>query len=310
MPSTVISVKNLTKTFPKQSRPALSNLSFELNRGEILGLLGPNGAGKTTTIQMLLGTLTPTSGTITYFDKNLSEQRSELLERVGFASTYVSMPEHLNVFENLKVQGLLYGLSTSETSQRIDYFLEKFHLTEKKLSQFGNLSAGQKTRVLLIKAFLHNPEIVLLDEPTAALDPDIAEQIREFILTEQKERNLAVFFTSHNMDEITYLCNRVLVLKDGALIANDTPTNLASAVSTAHLHLTFRSGFEQITTYAQKKQITYSIHENVFSCPVQEDTIVSLLNDLAAHKIFYTHISIDKPKLEDYFLHVAHKGQS
>jgi ABC-2 type transport system ATP-binding protein len=310
MPSTVISVNNLAKTFPNQPKAAVSNLSFELKRGEILGLLGPNGAGKTTTIQMMLGTLTPSSGSISYFGQDFNTQRSESLQRIGFASTYVNMPDHLSVTENLKFQGLLHGLSSKAATERIDYFLTKFHLTEKRSSQFGSLSAGQKTRVLLMKAFLHNPQAVLLDEPTAALDPDIAEQIRAFILAEQKERNLAVFFTSHNMDEITYLCDRVLVLKDGHLIANDSPMNLAAAVSTAHIHLTIKTGFDPMIAYAHKKNLQFSIRENVFSYAVEEDAIASLLNDLAAHQLTYTHISIDKPTLEDYFLRIAQtKGE-
>lgn len=303
----IISVRNLTKTFPHQAKPSVSNLSFDLKQGEILGLLGPNGAGKTTTIQMLLGTLTPTQGTISYFDKDFYKHRSEILDRVGFASTYVSMPDHLSIFENLKIQGLLYGLSHTTTSERINYFLDKFHLNEKKNAQFGALSAGQKTRVLLVKAFLHNPQIVLLDEPTAALDPDIAEQIRTFILDEQKERKLSVFFTSHNMEEITYLCDRVIVLRNGSLFADDTPNNLSAQVSTTHVNLTFLHGFEKIVAYATQNNLSYYIKENIFSCQVNENNIASLLNDLAKNEISFSHISIDKPSLESYFLHIAKK---
>ena len=306
----VLQVHKLSKTFDRQQRAAVSDLSFSLQRGEILGLLGPNGAGKTTTIQMLLGTLTPSTGSISYFGKDFSLERSQALQHIGFASTYSHMPEHLSVTENLRIHGLLQGLSNKEVTQRMEHYLEVFRLTEKRGFQFSALSAGQKTRVLLAKAFLHNPEIVLLDEPTAALDPDVAEQIRAFVLEEQRQRGLAVFFTSHNMHEISYMCDRVIVLKDGKLIADDTPAKLATTVSTSHVHLTMQQGFADITIYAQQHNLPFTISENTFSITIDEHHIAALLGDLATHKIMYTHISIDKPSLEDYFIQVAQSNFS
>lgn len=301
----VLQINNLSKTFNNQPQPAVNNVSFALHRGEILGLLGPNGAGKTTTIQMMLGTLAPSHGSIQYFGQDFFKNRSTILERVGFASTYASMPEHLSVTENLTVHGYLQGLTKTVLLERLDYYLNIFKLNEKRRSPFGYLSAGQKTRVLLAKAFLHNPEIILLDEPTAALDPDIAAQIRSFILDEQKKRNLTLFFTSHNMDEIAYLCDRVLVLKDGSLIADDSPKKLAASVSKAHVHLATQDGFEALKTYAESKNLSFSKRENIFSVTVDEYEIATLLIDLAARQITYTNISIDKPTLEDYFLQIA-----
>lgn len=305
MDDTVLQVSNLSKTFPKQQRAAVADVSFSLHRGEILGLLGPNGAGKTTTIQMLLGTLHPSIGGITYFGENFLDLRSEILQQIGFASTYSLLPEHLSVEENLKVYGLLQGISTDLITTRIDTYLERFRLTEKRKFQFGALSAGQRTRVLLAKAFLHNPAIVLLDEPTAALDPDVAEQIRSFILEEQKQRGLSVFFTSHNMHEVSYMCNRVIVLKDGHLIADDSPRNLAQAVSTCRIHLTMQNGFQAITAFAQQANLSFSTHEDRFSIVVDEHNFASLLSSLASNNISYTHISIDKPTLDDYFIKIA-----
>lgn len=305
MQNVVLCVKNLAKTFTTQQNPAVKNLSFRLNHGEILGILGPNGAGKTTTIQMLLGTLAPSTGSITYFGKDFVTNRSEILEKIGFASTYVSMPEHLSIKENLIIYGLLQGLHGKKLHTQITYFLDIFRLNEKRNWQFGSLSAGQKTRVLLAKAFLHEPEIVLLDEPTAALDPDIAEQIRNFISEEQRRRKLSLLFTSHNMQEITNLCDRVIVLKDGQLFANDSPTNLAAAVSTAHVHLTITEPLEKITTYATGKKLSYTVAANIITFNIDEHNIAQLLNDLALNQITYSHINIDKPSLEDYFLQVS-----
>lgn len=306
----VLQVKNLSKTFPNQQHAAVKDLSFSLRRGEILGLLGPNGAGKTTTIQMLLGTLKPSAGSIFYFDQNFFEHRSTSLQQIGFASTYSLLPEHLSVEENLKVYGLMQGLSGRTIAMRIEYYLDRFRLTEKRAFQFGALSAGQRTRVLLAKAFLHNPAIVLLDEPTAALDPDVAEQIRSFILEEQKQRGLSVLFTSHNMHEVSYMCNRVIVLKGGMLIADDSPKNLASAVSTCRVHLTMQTDFKPITRFAQQANYTFSIHEDIFSIVVDEHNIASLLSNIATQGISYTHISIDKPTLDDYFIHIAQSSHS
>lgn len=301
----VLQVNDLSKTFPNQQHAAVKDLSFALHRGEILGLLGPNGAGKTTTIQMLLGTLKPSTGNITYFDQNFFEHRSTSLQQIGFASTYSLLPEHLSVEENLKVYGLLQGLSRRTIGMRIEYYLDRFRLTEKRAFQFGALSAGQRTRVLLAKAFLHNPAIVLLDEPTAALDPDVAEQIRSFILEEQRQRGLSVLFTSHNMHEVSYMCNRVIVLKDGHLLADDSPKNLASAISTCRVHLTIQGDFTPITQFAQQAKYAFTIHEDVFSIVVDEHNIASLLSSLASNNIPYTHISIDKPTLDDYFIQIA-----
>lgn len=303
MESSVLHVRNLSKVF--KQRHVVTDVSFSLDKGEILGLLGPNGAGKTTTIQMLLGTLTPSQGEIFYFGEKLSEKRSQLLRRIGFASTYSHMPEHLTVVENLKIHGLLQGVGASDLKKRTEQSLEVFRLGQKRDDSFGSLSAGQKTRVLLAKAFLHNPDIVLLDEPTAALDPDVAAQIRAFILDEQRKRGLAVFFTSHNMDEISYLCDRVIVLKEGHLIANDSPAKLAQAVSTCYLHLTLKQGVEHIAQYAKDRDVVFSVREAIFSFTIDEQAIAPFLSGLAAHQIAYSHISIDKPKLEDYFIKIS-----
>ena len=212
-------VTNLSKTFPKSDVVAVKDLSFSLQKGEILGLLGPNGAGKTTTIKMLISILTPSAGQISYFGKDLDTHRSEILTKVGYASTYTNLPLYLSVWENLEIHGLLYGMNKQVRVDRINSLLDQLDISELAERRVSQLSAGQKTLVMLIKAFLPNPEVVLLDEPTASLDPDVSVKIREFVALQRKENNSAILYTSHNMREVSLLCDRVLFLKNGAAIA-------------------------------------------------------------------------------------------
>lgn len=305
-----LQVTQLTKTFPAKEKGqepfvAVDHISFSMGSGEILGLLGPNGAGKTTTIQMLLSTLTPTSGQISFFGKDFFKHRCEILQDVGFASTYVSLPAHLTVQENLAVHGRLYGITGNKLSERIEKFLNAFGVWKLRFKEAGTLSAGQKTRVLLAKAFLTQPKIVLLDEPTAALDPDIALEVRRFVLNQQREQKVSVLFTSHNMDEVTEVCDRVLVLRSGKIIADNTPDALAASVSTTRVHLVVGDGLKRTIAYAQTHKLPHVIQERWIAIEVDEHKIAELLTGLAHAGVSYSQIWIEKPSLEDYFLHVA-----
>lgn len=315
MPSKrLLSVESLVKTFePKglflrrQAKPftAVNNVSFALDAGEIVGLLGPNGSGKSTIMHMLLGTLVPTSGSIEYFGKNFETNRSELLQDIGFASSYLKLAPRLTIQENLDVFGRLYGLSHAQRVERIKLYLKTFDLWDIRTKEVASLSAGQTTRVMLTKAFLTNPKVVLLDEPTASLDPDIAYEIRQFILKEQQERGIGLLLASHNMDEVSQMCNRVLVVKKGCLIANDTPRALASRISLARLKLTILHGMETAMQYAQLRNLRYAINGMVLTIDINEQEVGPMLIDFAHALIKYTHVAIDKPSLEDYFLQVA-----
>lgn len=219
----VLKVNNLTKTFSSgfwpfktpQTYTAVNNISFDLKKGEILGFLGPNGAGKTTTIQMLLGTLTPSAGRIDFFGQDFAQHRITALKKIGYASGYDKLPSRLTIFENLDIVGRIYAIPEPQRSVQIKKLLDFFGILHLANRQAGTLSAGQATRVMLAKAFINDPEVVLLDEPTASLDPDVAHQVRQFVLAQRKERNTSILITSHNMDEVTELCDRVLVLKSG-----------------------------------------------------------------------------------------------
>lgn len=310
-PSPVLSVHQLTKTYSgKKPFTAVDHISFDLQEGEILGLLGPNGAGKTTTIQMLLSTLKPTSGEITYFGKNFYEHRSEILQQVAFASTYINLPHRLTIRENLDVYGRLYGLSKNERNHRMEKFLKFFGVWNQRDKPMNATSAGQTTRVMLAKAFMAHPRIALLDEPTASLDPDIAHVVRAFVLEQQKEYNVSILFTSHNMAEVAEVCDRVMFLQGGKIVANDTPENLARSVSISKVDLIVGDGLKRTIEYAKKHDLAHEVEARSISLSVDEHKIAQLLAGLAQAGVEYSQISIEKPTLEAYFLQLSKESKS
>lgn len=305
--TSILKVTNLAKIYEPQKKGekpfvAVDNISFELKHGEILGLLGANGAGKSTTISMLLGVLTPTSGQVTVMGKDFESNRSEILEHVTFASTYVKMPWRLTVMENLRIYGLMYGVAGEVFDRRVKKFLDRFGVWEQRNKTMNHLSAGQVTRVMLAKAFIPHPKIVLLDEPTASLDPEIAHQIRGFIKEQQKEFETSILYTSHNMDEVADVCDRVMFLKQGKIVAVDTPEKLANSVSIARMRLQVKDGLKRIAKLADKLKYQSEIKGREIEVVLDEHAVAEFLSKLAKQNISYTQISIAKPTLEDYFL--------
>ncbi len=312
----LLQVRNLVKIFQpkkkwfsrapkKEPFVAVNNISFDLHQGEILGFLGPNGAGKTTTIQLLLSVMSPTSGSISYFGKDLYRHRSEVLEYITFASTYVKLPGKLTIYENLAVAGQLYGIPRNEIDAKIREFMKFFDMWHLRDRLCSTLSAGQATRAMLVKAFLTEPKIALLDEPTAALDPNIAYEIRSFILHQKKERGISVLLTSHNMDEVAEVCDRVLVLKHGTIIADNTPKKLAASVAGAHVHFIITDGMKRAQEYLQQRSIAHFTKERRIEITLDEEKIPQLLTELMQLGVVYSHIAIERPTLEDYFWHIA-----
>lgn len=291
--------------FKRDIYTAVDDISFHVNKGEILGFLGPNGAGKTTTIQMLLGTLTPSSGSISYFGSNFSTNSIKCLTKIGYASGFDKLPARLSVYENLDIVSRIYGLGHRQRFERIKQLLTDFAIWDIRDRQTGTLSAGQATRVLLAKAFAGYPEIVLLDEPTAALDPDVAQQVRKFILLQSEQFETSVLITSHNMNEVTELCDRVLVLKKGKIISDNTPEALSASISKIRINITLSQPLETAISYLQSQNYTFNINQHCITVEIDEHQIAQLLGQLAMRNINYSHISIDKPSLEDYFISIA-----
>jgi ABC-2 type transport system ATP-binding protein len=231
----VLSVRELRKQYG--ATVAVDGISFEVNRNEIVGLLGPNGAGKTTTINMVLGVLEPTSGTILVEDLDIATKRSQVLERTNFAAVYAPLPGNLTVVQNLRFFGLIYGVE--DLSARIETLLEQYELLPFRNVKCGVLSSGEQTRVSLAKAMLNSPALLLLDEPTASLDPAIAREIRIKIREHAASGDVGVLWTSHNMYEVEDVCDRVLFLSHGKILLQGDPRTLPAAHGKASLEELF-----------------------------------------------------------------------
>jgi len=203
---------------------AVDGVSFSLPQGSITGLLGGNGAGKTTTIAMIMGLVMPTSGQVSVLGVDMARQRHRVLHRMNFESPYVDMPMRLTVRQNLRVFGNLYGVTDVE--ERVRDLAEQLDLVEFLDRPTGKLSAGQKTRVSLAKSLLNRPEILLLDEPTASLDPDTADWVRTHLENYRRARGATILLASHNMAEVERLCERVIMMKRGKIEDDDTPERL------------------------------------------------------------------------------------
>lgn len=293
--------------FNKSNFTVVNEISFYLNKGEFLGFIGPNGAGKTTTIQMLLGTLTPTSGSIKYFDKDFEKNRINILKKIGYANGYDRLPAKLTVMEALLFVGKIYGISNSECFYKIENFLKNFDIYNLKDKQIGSLSAGQSTMVMLIKAFLNDPKIVLLDEPTASLDPDIASEVRSYIKKKKNDEDVSLLITSHNMNEVKELCDRVLIIKDGIIFDNNTPKELEKVVSKNKLLIYVTNNIEELKNYLKELNLFYNFKDFNFIIEMEEDFISEFLFNLNKKNIFFKDISIIKPTLEDYFINKLKK---
>ena len=217
-----LEVKNLIKKF--KTTIAVNNISLEIEKNSTLGLLGPNGCGKTTTIGMILGLLKPTKGKVLINGKEIEIYREDLLNELNFISPYVELPKRLTVKQNLEVFGRLYDVKKLKI--KIDYLCEKLRLNEFIDKVTGELSSGQKNRVSLAKSIINDPSVLLLDEPTASLDPETGDFVRSFLEEYQKEKKTSILLASHNMSEVERLCSSVLMMNSGSIIDKGTPEEL------------------------------------------------------------------------------------
>ena len=231
-----IEVKNLTKKF--KNFTAVNNINFTLEKNKTLGLLGPNGCGKTTSIGMILGLITPTSGEVLIDNQNIdNSDRNDLLSKMNFASPYIELPKKLSVIQNLEVYGRLYGVKNLK--QRIEEISEELNLNDFLYKKTGELSSGQKNRVSLAKSLINKPEVLLLDEPTASLDPDIGDFVRNYIEVYKTKNEITILLASHNMKEVERLCDSVIMMKEGQIVDRGTCKDLISRHGRDNLEDTF-----------------------------------------------------------------------
>jgi ABC-2 type transport system ATP-binding protein len=298
----IIQVDHLTKRFGKFL--AVNGISFSVPRGKVIGFLGPNGAGKTTTIHMLLGITTPTSGNISFFGKNFAKNKQEILGRINFTSAFNQLLGRITVLENLIVFAYLYSVKNPK-NKVVDY-LNYFEIPDVLHMRYMDLSSGQKTRVNLIKSLLNDPEIILMDEPTASLDPDITDKVLSLIEKLKKDRNLTILYTSHNMDEITRVCDDVIFLDHGNIVAHDTPLGLTKRITSATLKLIIEDKKNILPKYFEKRHQSYILEENnTYTFKMDEKSIPALIFDISKTGVWITDIEVVKPTLEDVFLQIA-----
>jgi len=235
MPDIAIKVENLAKRFGDVV--AVENLSFDARKGEIVGLLGGNGAGKTTTISMILGLLIPTSGSLEVLGTDMLRHRYRVLPRINFSSPYVDLPKRLTSRENLMVYAKLYGVP--DPARRLGELAADLDIDGLLDRRFGELSSGQKTRVSLAKSLLNEPDLLLLDEPTASLDPDTADWVRAYLKDFQEKKGATILLASHNMAEVERLCDQVVMMKQGSIVDRDSPAGLLKKYGRATLEEVF-----------------------------------------------------------------------
>ncbi len=297
----IVEVAGLTKKFGTFT--AVNGISFSVEKGEIVGLLGPNGAGKTTTLAMMLGIISPTGGSIRMFGMDFLKNREEILKRMNYSSAYVKAPWRLTVWEHVYVFALMYEVVNPR--QKVGEMLDAFHLTKLKNRLAGDLSSGNMARLNLAKAFINDPRLVLLDEPTSSLDPDIADHVREFIKNSRNTYHTTMLITSHNMAEIEELCDRVIFMNHGRIVAEDTPEGLAAKIQKTKVRLMMKDGQKRTEQYCRRHRLKYHAEQRFVTIEIKEQELSQLLADLAAIGVSYSEISIDKPTLHDYFIEEA-----
>lgn len=306
MSELVLEVKNLVKNYG--SFLAVDEISFSVPKGKVVGFLGPNGAGKTTTIQMLLGITERSGGSIKYFGEDFFKNREKSLQRINFASAFNTLLGRISVMENLTVFAGLYQLKNPR--KKILDLAEYFRVTQLLQKPYWDLSSGQKTRVNLMKSLLNDPELILMDEPTASLDPDITDKTLTLIEDLKKSRNLSILYTSHNMKEITRVCDEVIFLDHGKIVAQDTPLNLTKKVSGARLRLIFDDHKSVLEEYLKEEKQEFSfVDEHTVIINTQENLIPKIIFGAGKRNIYITDIEVEKPTLEDVFLQIARKEE-
>lgn len=300
----LVQARNLTKRFGDSI--AVDHIEFDVFPGEIVGFLGPNGAGKTTTIRMLLNILNPSEGELRLFGLTFDHHRSNILKQMNASSGTLTLPGKLSTLQNLLVFSDMYGLRNPK--KRIEILLQKFDLEELKNRPLYSLSTGQQVRVSLAKAFLNRPRLLLLDEPTASLDPDVADRVRTFLIDIVKEEGTTVFLTSHNMNEVEKVCTRVLFLNNGKIEAEGSPDELAGRLTTSILFLSLKKPLSVMPDLGFVFANSPELNGKDVRIELKHASLAPFLSALIKQGIEIENISIQEPTLEDFFVHSTRKG--
>ncbi len=303
---TVLEVKGLEKSYGKFK--VVKGISFSIKEGEIFGLLGPNGAGKSTTINMITGVLAKDSGSIKILGKTLEEDWEFVKNNMNVSSAYFNLSGILTINQNLTVYAKLYNVKNIQA--KIDRLLEDFELMSHKNKLAENLSSGQRTRLNLCKGLINEPKLLLLDEATIGLDPDIAEKTRRLILEYQKRTNCSILFTSHYMGEIEQMCDRIAFLGDGKIIKVDTVANLKKMIKKQQVEIDFIKSNKKLKELFLEKDINIIIEDDnriIFEIDAHGDKLYRLMSSLFKRGHFVRNMHIKRPTLDDIFIKIARK---
>ena len=301
----VIQVRNLVKTFPTKEGPltAVNNISFNIRKGEIFGLLGVNGAGKSTTLNILSGLITPDSGTIAIFGKDLFRHEEEIKNKFNLATAYYSLSSHVTVGQNLNVYARLYNVKNHQ--QKIQELTEKFMISHLLRTKVQSLSSGERSRLGLVKSLLNDPQLLLLDECTVGLDPDMAELTRDYLQKYNRETGCTIIFTSHYMQEVEELCQRIAFMDQGKIVKIGTAKDLLQELELQTVTLHFSQKIEKAKHILEQEQIKYTINSAgvfQFSLKNREKIIYPLLKKFVNNNIPFDDLHLEKPTLEEYFI--------
>ena len=302
-----LEVIGLSKTYKNKGKKfeAVKGIDFSIEEGEIFGFLGPNGAGKTTTINMIIGILKKDKGSIKILGKEFDENKEEIKNIINVASAYHNLTDVLSVRENLNVYAKLYNVKNP--GEKIDHLLKQFELTQLKNKAVSHLSSGEKTRVALCESLINDPKILLLDECTVGLDPDIAEKTRSYLKKYCKENKTTVLFTSHYMFEVEELCNRIAFIKKGKIIRTDTAKNLKNMIKTQIIELTIKEKKDKVTELLKTKNLNI-IKENptiIFEIDSNKHNVSKLIAEIIENEVEIEDMHIKKPSLSDIFIKIS-----
>lgn len=305
-----LKVSNLRKNFKGKNKivKAVNNLSFQVKKGEIFGLLGVNGAGKSTTLNMLCGLILPDSGKIEMFGKDFFKNEEELRSQFNLATAYYTLSVNLTVKQNLKVYAKLYNIKNAD--QKIKELTEKFLFTEHFDTRVRSLSSGEKTKLVLIKSLLNDPKLLFLDECTAGLDPDVAEIVRDHIIQYNKETGCTIIFTSHYMQEVEQMCDRIAFMDCGRIVKIGKAKELIAELETQNIQIHFSRQIEKAKQILKNENIKFEMPEKgILSFQVQnrEKIIYPILEKFVKAKIPFDDLHLNKPTLEEYFIKQSRK---